>query len=324
MQAEMEYVYAVHKEKSFSGAAKKLFVSQSAVSAMVKKAEKRAGCPLFDRSSTPLSLTKEGEFYIRCAERILNVEHEMRTYFNDTRNLKKGSISIGTSSFYCIYYITGMIREFKAQYPDIQCDIFEGNVAELERWLDENRLDLVFGTVFEHNDSLKTLFYESEHIVLGVPKDYPINQELTAYQLSPDTVRSNGFLRSDVPPVPLLAFQDYPFISLKKGNDMYSRCIQICKNAGFTPRLDSLLDQVAAAYYTANSGAGIIMVRSSLLNTLIDQGDLIYYKIGDLLATRSICFALKKRSYVSSAVRAFLSIAYGSSGKKMPPLEIDG
>ena len=323
MSAEMDYVYAVYREKSFSKAAKKLFVSQSAVSAMVKKVEDNLGCTLFDRNSSPLTLTKEGKYYIKCAERILDIEHEMKTYFDDAKNLRRGSIAIGTSSFYCIYYITDMIKRFRAKYPDIQCDVFEGNVNELDRWAEENRLDLLFGSVFEDNEALKTLFFETEHIVLGVPKDFPVNKELTEYQISLEMVRNNGFLCEDVPPVPLIAFKDYPFVSLKKGNDMHTRCIRICRNAGFTPRQESLLDQFTTAYYTACSGAGVLMVRSTLLNTLIDRGDLIYYKIGDPLEARSISFALKKRSYISNAVKEFLSIAYSSHGKKMPPLDLE-
>ena len=41
----MDYVYAVWQEKSFSGAARKLFVSQPALSASVRRSRKNSGCP---------------------------------------------------------------------------------------------------------------------------------------------------------------------------------------------------------------------------------------------------------------------------------------
>ena len=62
---EMKYVYAVYQEKSFSKAARKMFVSQPALSNMVKKAEAEIGRPIFDRSTIPLTVTKEGMYYIR-------------------------------------------------------------------------------------------------------------------------------------------------------------------------------------------------------------------------------------------------------------------
>ena len=47
----MEYVYEVYKQKSFSKAAAKLYISQPSLSANVKRIEKKVGYPLFDRST---------------------------------------------------------------------------------------------------------------------------------------------------------------------------------------------------------------------------------------------------------------------------------
>lgn len=59
--ANMEYVYEVYKEGSFSRAAANLYISQPALSATVKKIEKKIGMPLFDRSTVPIQLTECGK-----------------------------------------------------------------------------------------------------------------------------------------------------------------------------------------------------------------------------------------------------------------------
>lgn len=64
MLKKMWYVYTVYEEKSFSKAAKRLFVSQPSLSAMVKKVESDYDITIFDRTTTPISLTPEGEYYI--------------------------------------------------------------------------------------------------------------------------------------------------------------------------------------------------------------------------------------------------------------------
>ncbi|SCJ00988.1 Cyn operon transcriptional activator [uncultured Clostridium sp.] len=97
---EMEYVYLVYQEKSFSKAAQKLFVSQSAVSAMVRKAEAKIGCQIFDRSTIPLTVTKEGEYYIKCAEQFMRLEKNMDAYFKDMADMNTGHLSVGSSSFF--------------------------------------------------------------------------------------------------------------------------------------------------------------------------------------------------------------------------------
>ena len=50
MFQNMEYVYEVYKEKSFSKAAKNLYVTQPCLSAMVKKVENKLGVPIFNRN----------------------------------------------------------------------------------------------------------------------------------------------------------------------------------------------------------------------------------------------------------------------------------
>lgn len=61
----MKYVYEVYKERSFSNAARNLYISQPALSGMIKKIEKNIGMPLFDRSTTPIQLTECGKKYIK-------------------------------------------------------------------------------------------------------------------------------------------------------------------------------------------------------------------------------------------------------------------
>ena len=57
MLSHIEYIYAVYQERSFSKAARRLYVSQPWLSAAVKKTEQELGAQIFDRSTSPISLT---------------------------------------------------------------------------------------------------------------------------------------------------------------------------------------------------------------------------------------------------------------------------
>ena len=92
MLNEMKYVYEVYK------AAKKLFISQPALSNMVRKAEKEMGAPIFDRSTIPLTVTKEGAYYIRTVEKILFLERNLERYFQDIAGLQGGTLALGGAS----------------------------------------------------------------------------------------------------------------------------------------------------------------------------------------------------------------------------------
>ena len=95
-----EYVYAVYREKSFSRAAQKLFISQPSLSAAVKRTEERIGYPVFDRSTKPLKLTECGEKYIAAVEKMMAAEQEFFHYINDLGEDRKSHSGRQQSFFF--------------------------------------------------------------------------------------------------------------------------------------------------------------------------------------------------------------------------------
>ncbi len=62
---------ALKESGSLAGAAKKRFVTQSALSHQIKELEQRINSPIFVRKSKPLSFTEEGSRLLHLAEEIL-------------------------------------------------------------------------------------------------------------------------------------------------------------------------------------------------------------------------------------------------------------
>ena len=60
MEQDMEYIYQVYRDQSFSKAAENLFMTQPALSLAIRRVEDRLGAELFDRSRRPLRLTQAG------------------------------------------------------------------------------------------------------------------------------------------------------------------------------------------------------------------------------------------------------------------------
>lgn len=111
MMNELKYVYEVYQERSFSKAAKKLYITQPALSAMVKKAEMEIGQPIFDRSTIPLTLTDAGRYYIASAKKILFIQKNMTSYFSGPPAFADGA------SFYWGFFILLYLYSFKTGWP---------------------------------------------------------------------------------------------------------------------------------------------------------------------------------------------------------------
>lgn len=310
MLKEMEYVYAVYRERSFSRAAKKMFISQPALSKMVMKSERELGVKIFDRSTIPLTITKEGLRYIEQVEKILFVERNIKSYFSDLRELKTGNLSLGGAAYYCSFIFPNMIGHFYRRYPKISIDLLEGNIHELANGLQDETLDLVLETGFnETNGSVKRIFYHNETLILAVPASFAVNQKLVSYQITPEQITSEMFSAPSFPAVPLSFFAESPFITLKPGNDLFNRAKQICYNAGFEMKVSMMFDQVLTSMNVLRESAiGAYFVRSEIVQYLPSQ-DLCYYKVGDPLSVRPVNFVVKNDRYLSKAARMFIKMA---------------
>ena len=233
----------------------------------------------------------------------------MQAYFKDLRELNTGSLSIGGASFFCSFVFPDLIGRFREKYPNVTIDLLEGNVKELKEGLEDETLDLVIETALYEDSTVERFFYKNEEIILMVPASYAINKRLQPYRLSYQDVVSDRFQADSYEPVPLELFKDTPFIIMKPGNDMYQRGFNMCRNAGFTPKVAIQMDQVLTSMNIASNGVGAVFIRSDIIGCLPENKKLVYYKIGDPLASRKVVFASKKGKYITAAMREFLRMA---------------
>lgn len=117
MLRDMEYVYAVYQELSFSKAAQRLFITQPALSNKIKKIELQIRMPLFDRSTTPISLTAAGRAYINAAEKIMAIEKDLELQLAELSINHSGSISVGGAAFFAHMYCLNFRLYFRSDTP---------------------------------------------------------------------------------------------------------------------------------------------------------------------------------------------------------------
>lgn len=113
----------VVEEQSFSGAARKLGMSKSAVSKHVTKLEDSLGIRLLNRTTRRLSLTDAGStFYQHCArvvEEIETAEHAL----TDLRGTPRGTLRVSAPLTFGQMYMPQLVTEFMEKYPGLHVDI---------------------------------------------------------------------------------------------------------------------------------------------------------------------------------------------------------
>lgn len=291
-----EYIYAVYQEKSFSKAAKKLYVSQPWLSLIIKKAEQELGLPLFDRSTNPISLTEAGRYYIGKIEEITVIEEEMSDHFKQMRNAGRTELHIGSSMFFCTYVLPGLMKEFQLLYPQVMLTLTEGGSKTLLEKLLNGRLDFILEAERPANNRVHSIPWASEEIVLAVPANNPVNEKLGGYRYSFTDFLNRAQTDKRLPPVPLEAFAQESFLLLKEGNDIHQRSLQLCKNAGFSPKIALYLAQMMTAYYLVLEGQGITFLRSTIPSHVAPTDRVVFYQLDDPLAVRSVYLSYAKQN----------------------------
>lgn len=289
-----EYIYAIYQEHSFSKAAQKLYVSQPWLSSVVKRVEQEIKTPLFDRSTTPISLTPAGEYYIQQVEKVMAIERDMRAYF-DQLSRPDTQLHIGSSMFFCTYVLPRLFREFREENPQITLTLTEGgNSAMLEKLL-EHKLDFFLEAEPLQHPKVQSVAWGTEELVLAVPARFPIHEKLRDYCYSFDELLKRSEPGGKKPAVPLDAFREEPFLLLQKGNDSYQRSIQLCEHAGFMPKTPVFLTQMMTAFYLVCEGQGVSFLRSTIPEYVTPTESVVFYQLDDPIAIRPIYLSYLKQ-----------------------------
>ncbi|MCI9195101.1 MAG: LysR family transcriptional regulator [Angelakisella sp.] len=313
MELNMQYIYQVYQDGSFTKASEKLYLTQPALSMAVRQEEKRLGAALFDRSRRPLTLTPAGEAYIRAAERVKYLESDLGRELDDLRDIRTGCLHVGGTHYLNCFLLAELLAGFSQRYPGVRLEVSEDSSVRLARRLERREMDLIFSCApdligrFEH----KPAFYD--HVLLAVPQSVPVPEELAQCAMSAGDVQAGRHLPPVRPRVPLERFRDLEFILLQKGNNLYDRSTRMFDEAGFKPKVKLSLSQLVTAYRFADNGVGATFVSDRIVQKAPSQ-NLVFYAIESKEVDRLFYSLLPQRNYTAHAVKAFIAYAVEQLG----------
>ena len=302
-----EYVLAIVREGSFSKAAEKLYISQPSLSATVKRIEEKTALPIFDRTTTPISLTETGREYVSHALEMERLEEDFERYISDCINLSVGEVKIGGSSLFSSFMLPKMISEFNKKYPRVSVKIFENNTKNLMQELSSGALDIVLDNAIIKNDIITSTLYTAETILLSVPKSFNVDDSLKQFALSENDVKADKHLSSEYA-VELKNFIDFPFILLNAENDTGKRAAHLFKKYSLTPNVRFRLDQQMTAYNISASGMGIAFISDTLVKNMDSSYAVNYYRLKDGETDRNVYLYQRTNRYHSVACQKFMEL----------------
>lgn len=302
----LDYVYAVYQERSFTKAAERLFISQPALSATVKKLEKDLGFPIFERCGKEVAPTYLGAKYVRAAEEILMIQKNLEQEVDDLLQLRKGKIVLGSTTFIVSNVLPRMLKQFRQANPGIEIEILVEQSTVLREKLEKGLVDIAIDNALDREPEYDYVPLLRERILLGVPDAFPVNDQYRDYQISSETIRDENCDYSVLPKLPVSAFRSTPFILLKSGNKMRQIAGNIFSEAGMTPKVCFEFDQLMTSISFAEGGFGTCFLTDTILRYVGPCKNIVYYQPATKYEDRTLYIMYRRNKYMSVASRAFI------------------
>jgi len=205
-EKQIQYLLMVAQERNISTAARKLYISQPALSRMILDLEEQLGTPLFIRERNALRPTQAGEVYLRGCREVLAIDRAVKREISDLSDGRRGKITLAVTSLTGEFLLPRILNAFEAAYPNVQLDLMEERMKALPDLVRDGKADLALVRSQDKSELSYTLVMESP-VYLQIPpayaKDHP--------ELHPGIHN---------PPISPEVLNGQPIILLKKGRGL--------------------------------------------------------------------------------------------------------
>ena len=139
---QLRYAVAIAEEQSFTRAAQRCFVVQSALSRQIKSLESELGVRLFARTSRKVEVTPAGEAFVQQARLCLQAAERAKTSAAAAHGDIRGSLTIGVIPTVTAVDIAAVLGAFRRSYPEVGVHVRTGGSDEFLRRIAAGQLDV--------------------------------------------------------------------------------------------------------------------------------------------------------------------------------------
>ena len=199
---QMEALISIIEERTFSGAARKMSLTQPSLTKHIKNVEGLLGARILNRQSRGITLTPEGKILYDYAKRILKLREEAKEKIQRVRENETGNIFISASTIPATYILPRVLSDFRKARPDIRFYMQNADSDEVIEMITGNRGEVGFVGKDPRSSRLHAEALWKDRLVLAVPSNHPFVKEgsVTLSELSrePFIVRERGSATREV------------------------------------------------------------------------------------------------------------------------------
>ena len=173
---QLEMFRAVAEEGTFTRAAKRVHVTQSAISRQIKLLEEELGSVVLHRGQKRVTLTAPGDLLLKTVHRVQRELQEAVSQISETRTLHRGSVSLAGGMTVCLYILPPVLKRFRALYPKVELSVINASTPAVLESLRRHELDLALLTLPIVADDLQVRPALREEMVVVTAPGHPLSR----------------------------------------------------------------------------------------------------------------------------------------------------
>ncbi len=297
---QLEAFVSVAESGSFSGAARRLYLTQPTISTHVASLEKELKIKLFERTTKTLCLTAEGRKLFDMAVRMLSLKGAMLDYCSEAG---ENTIRIGASTIPSGYLLPSVTEKFVKKMPECRIIMKYGNSREIEDMVFDGSVSFgVIGKVSERN-GIESRYLCSDELVIATPA-LPRFEKIIASKNTREKIVA-GLLNN-------------PVILREEGSGTKFAAEKLIEESGDHNIVMRSNDQEAIKNMVAR-GVGVSIMSAFAASDMAESGKLLVFPIGGE-APRSFYIIYRKDAEPNRIEQMYIDLAVkiyaGNAGRK--------
>lgn len=275
------FVAAAHAG-SFTRAAEQLFITQSALSSLIRNLETELQLRLLDRTTRRLELTDAGVELLQSLEQLLGDIDRMTSDLRDVRAIRRGRVRIGATPLIASSFLPAVIVAFHAQHPGITVRVTDAPAAQLLQALRDGDIDLMVATLDAEHPELASSVLLSDTMVLVCHRDHALAKKAA---VSWDEIAAE------------------PLVALRKGSGLRAITDQRLGVSRGNDAPAQEVNHVATAIAMVAAGLGVAVLPAYSVR-ISDGTAVCAIPLGAPVVQRHVSLATLKQRTPSAATRA--------------------
>ena len=275
---------AVYQLKKLSAAAQRLFVTQSAVSMLIRQLEEGLDTRLFDRTTRSLKATAAAEQMMMTVERILRDVDSLSNDFRELAALERGRVTLAITPTLAAFLLPDAMRAFNEQHPGVRVLVNDCAPDQFISRIIGEHVDFGIGTPERPGAEVEVQRLMRDHLALVCREDHPL-------------AKARVVRWSDL--------GGHPVITVRPGYGVRPLIDGTAAEAGVALDVVNEVSFLSTAIWMTAAGMGASIMPSAFARAEADSS-LVIKVLSSPRVARDISIVTKRGHSLSAAARAFV------------------